>query len=447
MKRLLLCAAALPAFALAAPAAAEPDYATAIRADYAKSLAPLFDWFHRNPELSFKEVNTAARMAKELRAVPGMEVTEKVGGTGVVGVLRNGPGPIVLLRADMDGLPVEEKSGLPNASKAHQVDIDNVDKPTMHACGHDTHITGLVETARQLAALKNRWKGTLVFIVQPAEERAGGAKAMLEDGLYTRFPKPDYALAWHVSAGLPSGKVSGSETIQYASADSINITVPGIGAHGASPHAGRDPIYIGAQIVTALQGIPGREIDPIKPALITVGSFQAGTKNNIIPDHAELLLTVRANDEETRQYLLQAIPRMARDIARANGMSEDKLPIVTHPEGTPVTTNDAALARRLNGTFANVLGPSNVLPFVQRGMGAEDFAYFVEPQYGVRGFYFSVGGTPQADIDAAAAGGPPIPSHHSPLFKIAAEPAVVTGAIAMTAAVLDLLGPQGAAAQ
>ncbi len=445
MNRYLLYAAALTALATASPALAEPDYATAIRADYQRSLAPLFDWFHRNPELSFKETATAARMAKELRAIPGIEVTEKVGGHGIVGVIRNGAGPTVLVRADMDGLPVEEKSGLPNASKARQVDMDGVEKPVMHACGHDTHITGLVATARQLIATKDRWKGTVVLIVQPAEERVGGAKAMLADGLYTRFPKPDYALAWHVASNLASGKVSASETIQYASADSVNIIVHGIGAHGASPHAGRDPIYIGAQIVTALQGLVGREIDPVKPALITVGSFHSGSKHNIISDRAELLLTVRANDEETRQYLLKAIPRLARDIARANGISENRLPVVTNPEGTPVTVNDTTLTRRLNASLANVLGNANVVPFVQQGMGGEDFAYFVETKYGVKGYYFAVGGTPQADFDAAKTGGPPVPSHHSPLFKVTPEPAIVTGAIAMTAAVLDLLGAPGSA--
>ena len=428
------------------PALAEPDYAAAIRADYQRSLGPMFDWFHRNPELSFKETATAARMAKELRAIPGIEVTEKVGGTGVVGVMRNGAGPTVLVRADMDGLPVEEKSGLTNASKARQVDIDGVEKPVMHACGHDTHITGLVATARQLAALKDRWKGTIVFIVQPAEERVGGAKAMVEDGLYTRFPKPDYALAWHVASDLASGKVSASETIQYSSADSVNIIVHGVGAHGASPHAGRDPIYVGAQIVTTLQGLVGREIDPIKPALITVGSFHSGSKHNIISDRAELLLTVRANDEETRQYLLKAIPRVARDIARANGLPENRLPTVTHPEGTPVTANDPELTRRLNATLATALGGANVVPYVQEGMGGEDFAYFVEAKHGVKGYYFGVGGTPQAAFDAAKAGGPPVPSHHSPLFKIDPEPAIVTGSIAMTAAVLDLLGSPAAGA-
>lgn len=443
MRSLLLASAAL---LVAAPALAQPDYAEAVRADYKVSGAALFDWFHRNPELSFKEVKTAARMARELRAIPGIVVTEKVGGTGVVGVMKNGAGPTVMVRADMDGLPVEEKSGLPNASKARQVGIDGVDSPVMHACGHDTHITGMILTAKRLAAMKDRWKGTVVFVVQPAEERVGGAKAMIADGLYTRFPKPDYALAYHVAAQLPTGKISASEGIQYSSADSVDITVHGVGAHGASPHTGKDPIYIGAQIVTALQGLVAREIDPVKPALITVGSFHSGTKHNIISDRAELLLTVRANDEETRQYLLKAIPRLARSVALANGVPENRLPDVKNPEGTPVTVNDGPLARRLNTAMVAALGDAAVVPFQQQGMGGEDFAYFVEPQHGIPGYYFAVGGTPQAAFDAARAGGPPVPSHHSPLFKIDPEPAVTTGAIATVAAVLDLLGPAGQSA-
>ena len=213
MKHAPLLAAALATLACSTPANAEPDYAPAVRADYADSLAKLWDWFHRNPELSFKEVGTAARMAKELRAIPGVQVTEKVGGTGVVGVLRNGAGPTILLRADMDGLPVEEKSGLPNSSKARQIDVDGIEKPVMHACGHDVHITSLVGTARRLANMKDRWKGTVVFVVQPAEERVGGAKAMVADGLYTRFPKPDYAVAFHVEAELPHRRRVRCETL------------------------------------------------------------------------------------------------------------------------------------------------------------------------------------------------------------------------------------------
>lgn len=440
MRHLFLAAAA--AFSVAAPlAAAEPDYAAAVRADYKAELAAMFDWFHRNPELSFKETKTAARMAAELRKVPGMQVTENVGGTGVVGVLRNGDGPVILVRADMDGLPVEEKSGLGYASKARQVGVDGVEAPVMHACGHDTHITSMVGTARRMAALKDRWKGTVVFIVQPAEERVGGAAAMVKDGLYKRFPKPQAALAFHVSSELAAGKVSAAEGIQYSSSDSVDITVPGVGAHGASPHMGKDPVYMAAQLVIALQGLISREQQPLKPGVITVGSFHSGLKHNIITDEAKLQVTVRANDEEERARLIAGIRRVARGIGELNGMPADKMPVVKVVEGTPTTINDAALARRLNATMVQTLGAANIVPFEQKGMGAEDFAYLVQPDAGVKGYYFAVGGTPQAAIDAAANGGPPIPSHHSPLFKVAPEPAIVTGTIAMTAALLDLMKP------
>jgi hippurate hydrolase len=443
MKRvfLLLAAAAMPA-----PALAAPDFAPAVKADYDSRLKALFLDFHRNPELSFKENRTAAIMAKELRGVGGITVTEKVGGTGVVGVMRNGPGPVVLVRADMDGLPLEEKSGLPYASKARQTGVDGVESAVMHACGHDVHITSLVGTARRLAAMKDRWSGTVLFVVQPAEERVGGARAMIQDGLYTRFPKPEYALAFHVDADLETGKVSASELLQYSSADSVDITVHGIGAHGASPHAGKDPVYIGSQIVVALQGIIGREREPLKPGVITVGAFHSGTKHNIISDRADLQVTVRANDEATRAQLISSIKRVAEGIGRANGLPDDKLPVVKVSEGTPTTNNDPALARRLNATFARDLGAPAIEPFVQTGMGAEDFAYFVEPKHGVKGYYFAVGGTPKAAFEAAKAGGPPVPSHHSPLFKIDPEPSVRLGTEAMTVAVLDLLGKRGTSA-
>ena len=360
--------------------------------------------------------------------------------------MKNGAGPVVLLRADMDGLPVEEKSGLAYASKARQTGIDGVEVPVMHACGHDVHITSMVGTARRLAAMRDQWKGTVLFIVQPAEERLGGAKAMLEDGLYTRFPKPDYALAFHVSSGLATGKITASDGIQYSSADSVDITVHGVGAHGAAPHTGKDPVYIASQIVVALQGIIGRERPPLSPGVITVGAFHAGLKHNIISDRADLQVTVRANDEETRAQLISAIRRVAEGIGRANGLPESKLPVVTVSEGTPTTINDTALARRLNGTFSRLFGPGALEPFEQTSMGAEDFAYFVEPKYGVKGYYFAVGGTPQAAIDAEKAGGPAVPSHHSPLFKIDPEPSVRLGTEAMTMAVLDLLKPGASAA-
>ncbi|MBB5714608.1 amidohydrolase [Sphingomonas aerophila] len=437
--RHLLAATAL--LFIATPAFAEPEYAAAIRADYDQTLGAMWDDFHRHPELSFKEVRTAAKMAAALRSVKGMQVSEKVGGTGVVGVLRNGDGPVVLVRADMDGLPVEEKSGLPNASKARQIGVDGVDTPVMHACGHDTHIVGLFATARRLAALKDRWAGTVVFVVQPAEERVEGAAAMLRDGLYTRFPKPQYALAYHSNSEGLAGTVSASEDIQYSSSDSVDIVVPGVGAHGASPHTGKDPVYMASQLVIALQGLISRERQPLNPGVITVGSFHAGLKHNIISDEAKLQVTVRANDEATRKQLLEGIERVARGIGELNGMPADKVPVVKVVEGTPTTRNDAPLSRRLNAVMVETLGADRVVPFQQKGMGAEDFAAFVQGDLNVKGYYFTVGGTQQSAFDAAASGGPPVPSHHSPLFKVDPRAVVTTGATAMTAAVLDLLKP------
>jgi amidohydrolase len=426
----------LVALLIAAPAIAEPDYAAAIRADWDKDLGATYEWFHRNPELSYKEVATAARMAKELRAIPGLVVTEKVGGTGVVAVLTNGPGKTVLLRADMDGLPVEERSGLPYASKARQVGIDGVESPVMHACGHDTHITGLIATARRLSAMRDRWAGTIVFVVQPAEERVGGAKAMIADGLYTRFPKPDYALAWHVGAGLRTGLVTGSEDIQYSSADSVDIRVNGVATHGAAPHLGKDPVYIASQMVQAFQGIVGRDRPPLDPGVITVGAFHGGAKHNIIADHVDLQVTVRSNATGIRNLLVAAIERTAKGIAAAHGAPA---PIVKVTESTPVTRNDRELARRINAAFARDMGPAAVKEWQQVTMGAEDFAYFVAPEHKVPGFYFGVGGTPQADLDAEKAGGPPVAGHHSGLFKVDGKAAVITGATAMTVAALELL--------
>ena len=438
--RLLLSATAAVA-ALSAPAVAQPDYSADIKADYDKLLGAMWDHFHRNPELSFREYKTAARMAQELRAVPGMVVTEKVGQTGVVGMLKNGDGPVVLVRADMDGLPVQERSGNANASTVRQVGVDGLEMPVMHACGHDVHITSLVGTARQLARMKDRWKGTVLFIVQPAEERVGGAAAMVKDGLYTRFPKPNYALAFHVAAELPTGKISASEGIQYSSADSVDIRVPGIATHGAAPHLGRDPVYIASQIVVGLQSFISREKGPLDAGVITVGAFHAGQKHNIISEYADLQVTVRANSKAVRDQLIASIERVAVGIGRANGLPEDKLAIVKVTETTPVTVNDAALARRLNGAIADALGKDVVVPFQQTNMGAEDFAFFVDPSFGIPGYYFAVGGTNPEWIKAARNGGPPIAGHHSPLFRIDPEPSVRLGVEAMTAAVLDLLKP------
>jgi hippurate hydrolase len=437
--RLFHIAASALAVALAAQPAAAEDPATrkAIEADYDSYLAPLFLDFHAHPELGFLEKRTAGKMAAELRAA-GLEVTEGVGGTGVVGIVRNGKGPVILIRADMDGLPVEEKSGLAYASRATQIGEDGKEYPTMHACGHDTHITAMVGTARRLMAMKDKWKGTLMFVVQPAEEGVRGAKAMMKDGLYQRFGKPDYALAFHVAAELETGKVSASEGIQYSSSDSLDIMVPGIGTHGAAPHLGRDPVYIASQIVTALQSIDSREISPVKPVVVTVGSFHAGSKHNIISDEARLQVTVRANDEETREQVIATVERIAVNIGKAHGLP-DNLPVkVVRGSGTPTTINDAALARRLNAVMKRELGEGAVVPFEQRNMGAEDFTYFVGPDTGVPGYYFAVGGTTPERIAAAKAGGPPIAGHHSPLFQVAPRESVTLGTRVMVAAVLDL---------
>lgn len=437
-----IAASALAIGIASQPALAEaPETRAAIEAEYDNYLAPLFLDFHANPELSFLENRTAAKMATELKAA-GLEVTTGVGKTGVVGILKNGDGPLILLRADMDGLPVEEKSGLEYASKAMQVGEDGKEYPVMHACGHDVHITSMVGTARRLVAMKDQWKGTLMFVVQPAEEGVRGAKAMLEDGLYDRFGKPDYGLAFHVAAELETGKISASEGIQYSSSDSLDIMVPGIGTHGAAPHLGRDPVYIAAQIVTALQSIDAREIGPLTPVVVTVGSFHAGSKHNIISDQAKLQVTVRANDEVTREQVIATIERIAVNIGKAHGLP-DNLPVtVTRLSGTPTTNNDPELARRLNAALQRELGAEAFKPFEQRNMGAEDFTYFVSEETGVPGYYFAVGGTTPERLAAAAAGGAPIAGHHSPLFQIAPRESVVLGTRAMVAAVLELAPAQ-----
>ncbi|WP_430429820.1 amidohydrolase [Parasphingorhabdus sp.] len=442
MKHLLALTAASALFAWQPATAQSTDLSTAIAADYDQKLEALFLDFHRNPELSYKETRTAAIMAKEWRA-SGFTVTEAVGGTGVVAVMKNGDGPTLMLRADMDGLPLVEDSGLDYMSTAKQVSIDGQEKPVMHACGHDVHITSLIGTGRQLAGMKDKWAGTLVLIAQPAEERIGGAKLMMDDGLYSRFPKPDYAVAFHVSSGLPTGKLAIREGIVSSSSDSVDITVHGVGAHGASPHRGKDPIVMAAQIIMNLQTIVSREIAPLKPGVITVGSLHSGFKHNIISDRAEMQLTVRSDDEETRKKLLDGIKRIAENVGRLNGMPEDKLPEVkVSHESTPANYNNVAMTQRVKAVFAGRFGEDVFDERPREGMGAEDFAYFVEPNTDVPGVYFSVGGTPQADFDREEAGGAQVPSHHSPFFKVAPRESVTLGTEAMTAAALELLAPK-----
>ena len=432
--------AMLSASLLFSPSIFASELADNIEKDYDEYLADLWDHFHRNPELSTVEFKTAERMAKELRAA-GFEVTEKVGGTGVVAILKNGNGPLVMMRADMDGLPVEEKSGLSNASNAQQEDpITGNVVPVMHACGHDVHITSLVGTARQMATRKDEWSGTLMLVVQPAEERVLGARAMRADNIWERFGTPDYALAFHVSAGSPAGKIEAPEGPTYAGADTVDIIVHGIGAHGAAPHSGKDPIVLASQIVVALQTLVSRELAPHTPGVVTVGSFHSGTKHNIISDRAHLQLTVRNTNEETRKTLLEGIERIAVNAGRMAGLPEDKLPeVIVSEESVPPTLNDVMLARRLKMAWSEAMGDEALFEQPPEGMGAEDFPMFtVNPD--IKGVYWSIGGTPQEILDAEDAGGPRVASHHSPLFKISPEPSVRAGVESTVVALLELMG-------
>ncbi len=425
---------------MVAPVGTADDLADAVKRDYDEHLWPLFDHFHRNPELSTVEFETAERMAEELRAA-GFDVTEQVGKTGVVAILENGKGPLVMMRADMDGLPVEEKSGLENASRKQQRDpVTGNIVYTMHACGHDVHITSLVGTARQMVARADEWSGTLMLIVQPAEERVLGARAMMADGLWERFGQPDYALAFHVSSSGVAGVINVSEGAPYAGADTVDITIHGVGAHGASPHRGKDPIVLGSQIVLALQTLVARELSPRDPGVVTVGSFHAGTKHNIIPDRAHLQLTVRNTSPETREILLNGIVRIAENMGRVAGLPDDRLPeVVISEESVPPTVNDAQLARRLKTAWAASLGEDRVVDIPTKGMGAEDFPIFtIDPA--IPSVYWAVGGTPQADFDREEAGGAPVPSHHSPLFKVAPEPSIRAGVESTVVALMELMG-------
>ena len=380
------------------------ELADSIKSDYDEHLGPLWDHFHRNPELSKAEFKTAARMAEELRSA-GFDVTEGVGGTGVVAMLENGSGPLVMMRADMDGLPVEEKSGLANASTATQLSpLSGKVEPVMHACGHDVHITSLVGTARQMAARKDEWSGTLMLVVQPAEEGGRGAATMREDGLWERFGQPDYALALHVSSRTLAGKINVIEVSPYAGVDTVDIIIHGVGAHGAAPHRGKDPILLGSQIVVALQTLVSRELAPRTAGVVTVGSFHSGTKHNIISDRAVLQLTVRNTNIETRELLLSGIKRIAENLGRAAGLPEDRLPeVIVSKDYAPPTMNTAQLARRLKIAWGEDIGEANVISEPPLSMAAEDFSFFTtNPD--IPSVYWGIGGTPQEDFEREAAG-------------------------------------------
>ncbi len=434
MRILWMGAAAL---ALAAPAAAQ-----SLGGEVQKqmpSLMAIYKDLHANPELSFMEVRSAGVLAAEARKL-GFEVTEKVGGTGVVAVMKNGPGPVVLVRADMDGLPVTEQTGLPGASKVRVTTKEGVETGVMHACGHDTHMAAWVGVARLMAANKARWSGTLVMIGQPAEERGAGARMMLADGLYTRFPKPQYVLAFHDAAQFPAGKIGYTPGYALANVDSVDILVKGVGGHGAYPQTTKDPIVLASRIVGALQTLVSREISPLDSAVVTVGSFHAGAKHNIISDEARLQLTVRSYSDEVRDHLLDGIARIAKGEAIAAGMPDDKMPVVTvqKDEYTPATFNTPEFTEEMAAHLKTSFGSDRVVQ-MPPVMGGEDFSRFGREDKSIKSLIVWVGGVPQAEYDAAKKEGRTLPSLHSPFWAPDAPAVISTATEALTAMTMRLM--------
>lgn len=401
-------------------------------------LNDLYIHCHTHPELSFYEKNTSRRMAEELRQA-GFEVTENFGGYGVVGLLKNGEGPTVLIRADMDALPVVEETGLPYASKVTTIDEAGKTVGVMHACGHDVHMTVWVGTARTLAAMKDRWKGTLLFIGQPAEERGAGAAAILNAGLYEKFPLPDYALALHVSPTVPAGKVGYRPEYTLANVDMMDITVYGEGGHGAYPHTAKDPVVLAAQIILNLQTIVSREISPLEPAVVTVGSIHGGSKGNVIPNEVKLELTMRSYSDEIRQAVIEKIERICRGAAMTAGIPEDKYPkLVLRDEFTPSLYNNPELTDRIVKVFRQTIGEDNVVKEAP-SMAGEDFSRFGRTEHRIPIMMFWLGTVHPHKAEAAARGELTLPSLHSSKFAPDYEPAIRTGVTTMTAAALDLL--------
>ena len=411
------------------------------------SLLAIYKDLHAHPELSRHEEKTSAFIAKELKAA-GCEVTEKVGkyekpgqtAYGVVGVMKNGEGPTVMVRTDLDGLPVEEETGLPYASKDTQKNDEGKEVRTMHACGHDIHMSTFIGVARSLAKLKEQWKGTVVFVGQPAEEAGSGAKAMLADGLYTRFPKPDFALGLHDSAQMEAGKVGVTDGYIYANVDSVDVTVKGVGGHGAYPHKTKDPIVLAAEMIQAWQTIVSREVEPIDSAVVTVGSIHGGTKHNIIPDEVKMQLTVRSYKKETRTMVLASIERIAKGMAAAAGLPADRMPVVTvrEDEFTPSTYNNPELTKRVATALKNVLGADR-FETTEPTMGGEDFSVFSGENHALPACMFTVGAVDAVKMADNKKNGTPLPSLHSSKFAPVPEPTIRAGVVGMTAAVLELL--------
>jgi hippurate hydrolase len=422
----LFAALAASGFAQTPPTAQEVD------AVFPEAHALYLD-LHQHPELSSQETQTAAKLASHLRSL-GYEVTERVGGTGIVAILKNGAGPTIMLRTELDALPVEEKTGLAYASKVRTQDNSGREVPVMHACGHDLHMAALIGTAAVMAHSKDTWHGTLMLIGQPAEEAISGAKKMIADGLLSRFPKPDIGVALHVVNDFPAGTVAVTPGYSHASADSLRIMIYGKGGHGASPHTTIDPIVIAARTVLSLQTIVSREVKPGEAAVVTVGYIQAGTKNNIIPDQAELGLTIRTYKPEVRKQILAAIARITKAEADAAGVQRE--PSIEQYEATDAVYNDPALAQRLKSTLQAALGKDNVAT-AEPLMVSEDYAFFIEQ--GIPSFYFTLGGADPRKYAEAKIAGTRLPSNHSPLFAPDVDPALRTGITAEVAVLRNLL--------
>ncbi len=438
----------LPLFLALTPFAAADQTPAQLADQELPSLLSIYKDVHSHPELSTEEKRTSELVAKELKAA-GCEVTDHVGkykdpqetGYGVVGVMKNGDGPVVLVRTDMDALPVQEETGLPYASTVTTKNAKGDEVHVMHACGHDVHIATFIGVARALAKLKDQWHGTILFVAQPAEELGTGARAMLNDGLYKRFPKPDFALGFHDNAQLEIGHIGVTPGYTYANVDSVDVTVHGVGGHGAYPHKTKDPVVLSAEIINMWQTIASREINPIDPVVVTVGSIHGGTKHNIIPDEVKMQLTVRSYKSEVREQVLSAIERIAKGCATAAGWPQDKLPDVKvlRDEFTPSTYNNPELTQRLLGVWKNSLGEKNV-EIVDPTMGGEDFSEFSLPDHSIPAVDFHVGAVAPEKIAAAKKpGAPPLPSLHSSKFAPVPEPTIRTGLVAMTSAVLDLM--------
>ena len=429
----------------AVPAIAQQSLDALVDREIAQ-LVSTYKMLHAAPELSHYEEKTSAFLAAQLRAL-GFTVTERVGkyertdliAYGVVAVLKNGTGPTVWVRTDLDGLPVEEKTGLPYASKVKIRNEAGQDVSVMHACGHDVHITSMIGTAKMLAALKDQWHGTLVIIGQPAEETVTGARAMLADGLYTRFPKPDFILALHDSADAEAGKITYVPGYAMASSTSVDVVVRGLGGHGSKPEATKDPIVIASQIILALQTIISRENSPLDPAVVTIGSIHGGTKRNIIPDEVVLQLTIRTYKEEVRRHILTAIERIAKGIAAGAGVPEDRAPIlkVIESESAPSLYNDPQLTERVTAAIGRAIGADNVVK-VPPMMASEDFGRF-SLDHQIPAVMFWLGAIEPSKVEASRKSGQPLPSLHSSLFGPLPEPTLRTGVKAMTSAVLELM--------